>query len=216
MAAKPQLAALLGIGVVVGPPRWLANLRKAGFSEVGSLTGRDRVVFQPPLPRVRLVHRVALARDEHESLARVVEHADQAPVTAVLEQTGPAPGLREPPAGALESATIVADEPERVEVVADLASPGLLVLRDTWYPGWRARVDGAPADILRVDHAFRGVVLPAGQYRVVFEYAPSSVRVGPWLSGAGLVIALLPTVLGPGPRRFSGGRFVSDARPGNG
>ena len=32
------------------------------------------------------------------------------------------------------------------------------------FPGWQAQVDGAPAPILTVDHALRGVYLPAGAH----------------------------------------------------
>jgi uncharacterized membrane protein YfhO len=87
----------------------------------------------------------------------------------------------------------VRDEPETVEVDATVASPALLVLTDTQYPGWEAMVDGEPAPIVRADHAFRGVRLEAGRHRrVVFRYAPASVRRGAAVSAlAALVIVVL-------------------------
>jgi uncharacterized membrane protein YfhO len=65
---------------------------------------------------------------------------------------------------------------------------GLLVLGDPWYPQWRVEVDGRPAELLRVDHAFRGVRVPAGSHRVVFTYQDRALQ-------AGLVVSSL-TVLG--------------------
>ena len=61
---------------------------------------------------------------------------------------------------------------------------GLLVLGDPWYPQWRVEVDGRPAELLRVDHAFRGVRVPAGSHRVVFTYQDRALQAGLVLSRA--------------------------------
>jgi len=79
--------------------------------------------------------------------------------------------------------------PNRVEIETDAARPALLVLTDTFYPGWRARVNGEAAAIWPTDLLFRGVAVPAGPALVRFEYAPASVRLGAALSGAGLAAA---------------------------
>ena len=82
------------------------------------------------------------------------------------------------------SATIAVDTPHRVAVDATLHADGLLVLLDAWYPGWSVRVDGAPAALVRANHAFRGVALKAGTHRVEFRYSCAPFR---W----GLLLALL-------------------------
>jgi hypothetical protein len=74
--------------------------------------------------------------------------------------------------------------PARVVVTAELGCPGLLVLADTDYPGWRASVEGRAAPILAAYGVFRGVVLPAGKHRVEFKYQPVSVFAGFALTGA--------------------------------
>jgi hypothetical protein len=51
---------------------------------------------------------------------------------------------------------LLEDSDESVTMKAETA--GLVVLTDTWYPRWRATVDGKPAPILRVNMAMRGVV----------------------------------------------------------
>lgn len=77
--------------------------------------------------------------------------------------------------------------PQRVTLTATLHSPGLVVLADMYYPGWRLAVDGRPAEILRTNRTMRGVALPAGTHRLDFYYAPGSFRLGLVLSVAGLV-----------------------------
>lgn len=76
--------------------------------------------------------------------------------------------------------------PERVEVLVTAATPGVLVLRDTAYPGWRALLDGKPAPLLRADGLFRAVAVPTGMHSVVFEYRPRSLRLGVTVSLAAL------------------------------
>jgi hypothetical protein len=50
--------------------------------------------------------------------------------------------------------------------------PGLLVLREIWRPGWRARVNGRPADLIKVAGLFRAVAVPAGRADVTLLYRP--------------------------------------------
>ncbi|HSK37133.1 MAG TPA: YfhO family protein, partial [Actinomycetota bacterium] len=70
----------------------------------------------------------------------------------------------------------------RVEVSVQTGADGLLVLGDPWYPQWRVEVDGRPAELLRVDHAFRGVRVPAGSHQVVFTYQDRALQAGLLLS----------------------------------
>ena len=90
----------------------------------------------------------------------------------------------------------------RVEVSVRGDADGLLVLGDPWYPQWRVEVDGRPAELLRVDHAFRGVRVPAGDHRVVFTYQDRALQAGLALScldrpGPGRAVAVAPAT-GPG------------------
>lgn len=65
---------------------------------------------------------------------------------------------------------------------------GILVLTDTFYPGWRVFVDGARREILKTDVGLRGVFLSAGRHEVRFEYAPQKLYWGMIISGLSLVI----------------------------
>ena len=89
--------------------------------------------------------------------------------------------------GPVQSATITRYQAERVAIDIPAHAAGLLVLNDTWYPGWRARVDGQPRPIYRVNGTFRGVFVEKGERQVVFEFKPLSFRAGLGLSLIGLL-----------------------------
>jgi hypothetical protein len=65
-----------------------------------------------------------------------------------------------------------------VELAVRAPVSGCLVLSDVYYPGWRAEVDGAPAEVLRADYVFRAVLLPPGEHTVRMAFAPWTWRVG--------------------------------------
>jgi hypothetical protein len=63
--------------------------------------------------------------------------------------------------------------PEKVVAALPVThAAGTLLLSDTYYPGWKARVDGIRAEIHPFAGAFRAVQVPANAQRVVFTYRP--------------------------------------------
>ena len=77
--------------------------------------------------------------------------------------------------------------PDRVQVEADLARPGYVVLVDTYDSRWRAKVDGQGVTVLRANVAFRAVQVPAGRHRIEFVYRPPSLLLGLAISAAALL-----------------------------
>ena len=75
-------------------------------------------------------------------------------------------------------------ENQTVTIRASLNGPGILVLADSYYPGWRVYVDGLEKEIVRANLFFRGVKLEPGEHRVQFRYQPRSFMLG-------LVISLI-------------------------
>jgi hypothetical protein len=59
-----------------------------------------------------------------------------------------------------------------------VAGDNLLVLSDTYYPGWKAFVNGKKTKIYRADYNFRAIPLTAGTHRVEFVYDPISFELG--------------------------------------
>ncbi len=95
------------------------------------------------------------------------------------------------PADAVESVTIARHEPQRVEIEAHLASPGIVILADVYYPGWTLTIDGRPSPILRANRLMRGAAVEAGVHRLVYTYSPLSFRLGGVLSLASIVLSVV-------------------------
>jgi uncharacterized membrane protein YfhO len=74
-----------------------------------------------------------------------------------------------------------------VQIHARLSEPGILVLTDSYYPGWKVFVDGTQGKLLRANYFFRAVELPAGAHQVEFVYDPLSFKIG-------LIVSLLTGV----------------------
>ena len=90
--------------------------------------------------------------------------------------------------GAGGTAEIVRYENERVEVALETRDGGILILADTYFPGWRVYVDGIEHALLQANHVFRAVLVPAGARTVVFSYKPDSFSYGLAISaGAALL-----------------------------
>jgi hypothetical protein len=132
----------------------------------------DRVV-----PRAYLVPRVVVETDRYKTLDRI-SAADFDPLKEViLEQ--PLPNVQEHPATANRSeAKIVDYGNQKVTIQASVNFAGILVLTDSFYPGWRAYVDGREAEIFRANLFFRAVALPKGDHLVEFHYSPLSFTIG--------------------------------------
>ena len=160
-----------------------------------STTAPDARVYANPsaVPRAFVVGAETVTDDQ---LGAVTAAGFDPRATAVVS----APlGLR----GSGGSARIVTDEHERVVVRASAEDRGLLVLADTWFPGWRAKVDGRDAPIVRTDQLLRGVVIGPGAHTVEFAYRAASWRIG-W------IVSLL-TAAGAGARRRGGGDDAASA-----
>jgi hypothetical protein len=99
----------------------------------------------------------------------------------------------QPCAGADHFASLIRT-PGFVAIDADLACPGLIVVGDAFYPGWRARVDGRRIPVQEVS-AVRAVRTAAGRHRVEFSYRPASVYLGFSLAIAALAAVLVLSIL---------------------
>ena len=125
-----------------------------------------------PLPRAFVLGTTRIVRT-FDDLRRIVGSWD--PRRELLLERDVAPAG---PRQSFAPATIVEHAPNRVLVEATLDRPGYLFLSECWFPGWTAENDGVPVPVLRANHAFRAVPLPAGSHRVTFRFEPPLLRLG--------------------------------------
>lgn len=117
------------------------------------------------------------SRRVHDPTQIAWVEADDAANLAAFMNTNPGPN---------DSATITSYGPQRVVLDVALDEPGLVVLADVYYPGWRLTIDGRPAPTYRTNRLMRGAAVTAGKHRLVYTYHPRSFRAGSWITMAGL------------------------------
>jgi len=79
--------------------------------------------------------------------------------------------------------TLISETPNRLQFTTSAATSGWFVLRDTFYPGWKAFINDAEVSIQHADYLFRAVYVPSGTNRIDFVYNPDSFSTGLWISG---------------------------------
>jgi hypothetical protein len=99
------------------------------------------------------------------------------------------------PPQAGESVKVVVEEssPQRTVLEASLTRPGLVILAEVFYPGWKLTIDGQPAPIYRANRLMRAAAVKEGKHRLVYTYEPRSVQVGAAISLLGIVALLAST-----------------------
>ena len=133
-----------------------------------------------PLARVRLVSQ---ARTSHDP-ARDVTAIEPETLALVESPLSLPPG---PPGYTF----LVSDLPGRLKIQVDCPASRLLVISESYHPGWQATIDGRPERLLRVNGDFLGCVVPGGKHEVGLAFRPASLRWGLLLSCAGLLLTLL-------------------------
>ena len=96
----------------------------------------------------------------------------------------------------------VEDGPEHVRLQVTAPAGGMLVVRDTFYPGWSVTVDGSAVAPLRADILFRAVPLPGGSlepHEVAFTFRSRAFERGALISILALAVTLVVGVF-PLPR----------------
>ena len=87
------------------------------------------------------------------------------------------------PADSTASVRLTSYSPKVLEYEAQSSQPGTIVFSEIYYPhGWKAKIDGQPAEHFRVNYLLRALNVPAGQHHITFEFLPDSVEKGNWLS----------------------------------
>lgn len=169
-----------------GNRRLLAHLANQGDHTL-AYRSEDVAIYvnHDALPRAFVVH-VAMALPDDADASRALHDPSFDPRSVVILATEQAPAVKPAPSS-IDRAEVLSYDSRKVTVQVRAGADGYLVLTDSWYPGWHARVDGREATILRADLIFRAVWVPAGEHVVEFTYAPQSFQMGLWISVTALL-----------------------------
>ncbi len=139
-------------------------------------------------PRVWAVHEAQQIRQEGEVQAIIGDDSFDLRRKTFLRE--PPPALETCPA--IDDVWLTKRNSGRVIIEADMGCRGMVILGDSYFPGWVATVDGKRAKIYEAYAALRGVVVEKGKHRIEMRYLPLSVLVGllMTLSGVGGAVAL--------------------------
>jgi len=85
---------------------------------------------------------------------------------------------KSPRAGKDSYVNLTSYQSNSVDLEVKSANRQFLFLSDSYYPGWKAYVDGEETEILRANYLFRAIVVEPGRHKVRFEYDPLSFKLG--------------------------------------
>lgn len=135
------------------------------------------------MPRAYLAYRTKRALG-HADLEKLLTRRFNPRLETVVEGEGPALA-----GGSLITPVArTSTRPEHLSFHVATREPSVLVVTDSWHPGWRAWVDGRESPIFRVNAMFRGVAIPAGANEVEMRFEPRSFRAGAIVSLAALCV----------------------------
>jgi hypothetical protein len=163
--------------LMVGPPLLGSTVAPAANQYQLVTTTSDGVsIYQNNdfAPRAQVFFNALQSNSESQSIREMQGASFNPRQEAVVETSQALPMGALPP----QAAQMVGYTDQSLTINTDTYASGVLVVADTFYPGWVATIDGVPTTIYPADVAFRGVVVPAGSHTIRMEYRPNSVLLG--------------------------------------
>jgi len=140
-----------------------------------------------PMPRAWLV-RDFKVMDSKEMLLTLTQKGFNHERKVLFEENPPHPYLLpEEGEGRIGRVEFLSESNNKLSLRVEAETESILVLSDTFYPGWKAFVNGKEEKILRANYNFRAVPLSKGVHQVEFVYAPLSFTLGAGLSIIGII-----------------------------
>ncbi len=160
-----------------------------GLEPLEDLEDLERVEMHPPspffvyrlrepVPKAYLAGRLRSAPTDGDGFGQIASADFQPGKDAVVAALPP--DWQDAPRDAADAGrvTVLSYRPERLVLEVEASRRALLVLNDSYFPGWRARLDGVEVDVLRANVLVRAVVVPQGCHHIGFFYRPDAFRIG--------------------------------------
>lgn len=142
---------------------------------------KDYDIYVNPyvLPRFRMVYQIK-AITTIQDLDEYVNSFEFNPKeTAIMEDLNIADKLKinkgKKPFNKID---MITNKDQYLEFKIKTDQPGLFILADTYYPGWKAYIDGKENQIYPANITQRAIFINKGEHIVKFIYGPLSVKIG--------------------------------------
>jgi hypothetical protein len=153
------------------------------------VAGRRFLLWEIPEPLAEL--RWAAREHRRNTLSGALDLARSQAFRAESDVVLPGREDREPAASSAEGRLLRANaRADGATADVEAASPGHVVFGRTYFPAWRARVDGRVAPVLVANARDLAVAVPAGNHRVEFEYDRAPFHRGVLLQAAVFLLIL--------------------------
>jgi hypothetical protein len=161
------------------------TIRHPKFPKVADLPGHHAYENRGVLPRFFLVGDVRCVSDADDAFEKAGAPDFNPRRIAYVEPPCPEPAPRQ--AGG--TVRVAGYGLAHLELDVETPSPAFLVTSETFYPGWRAWVDGREASLRMTNATFRGLEIEGGRHRVEMRFRPTTLYQGAALSLAALILA---------------------------
>jgi uncharacterized membrane protein YfhO len=81
--------------------------------------------------------------------------------------------------------------PNRIRMTVDAGKDGILVVKDSFYPGWKVKVDNKAGKIYNVNYAFMGIPVKQGTHEVDLYYSKDGFYCGLLLTLLGILAYII-------------------------
>lgn len=164
------------------------------FRQIETINDWKILESSTALPRIFLVNDYAIATSPKEQTSIIMQPLFNPKTTALLEES---PQFTASMNQNIGTAVLQSYEPNKIIIQTQNSIPSILIITDTYYPGWTATIDKTRTSIKRVNYAYRAIFVPEGEHAITMRFDPPSLRIGIWVSIGSILILIAFLILYP-------------------
>jgi hypothetical protein len=153
-----------------------------------------------PFPRAAIVRKYIIIRNPDAIIEEIKKDSFDPLETIILEEEPGPPTGDEGASAAEDTVAITSYSLNSMTCEVAAAEDSFLLLSETYYPGWKATVDGQRAQLYRADYLLRAVRLTKGNHTVELRFVPRTFLPGLCVSAFGILTALVVLLIVRKPR----------------
>lgn len=146
-------------------------------------------------PAYRMIYKSA-SQPEQQAVNSLIDGKINPLNTAVfIDGETPPDLINAAPPMTLPVVEVISKNSNEVHLQVDNPKPGYLYIDQTYFPGWEARINGAPANLYRANVAFMALPVETGKLNITLAYNPFSFRLGASLTVLGLMLLSMCVII---------------------